>query len=180
MRRLARIGVGVLGLSLSLAPLDAAADWVRDQLFVTLRAGPGLDHTRLETLSSGDEVQKLSTREKWAQVETSKGLVGWIPSKYLQETRPAAHALQQAKQELGKAKQRVSGLEEQQKAQAGELAELETLRSKVAKLELDNAAMAGSSRWKMLVAGGAIVLLGMAIGAFVPRSRPDKTRRLRF
>ena len=63
---------------------------------------------------------------------------------------------------------------------AEETPSLETLREELAKIQKENAAMTSSSRWRMLVAGGAIVLLGIAIGAFAPRSRPDKTRRLRF
>lgn len=180
MNRLVRVAAGTLGLVLSLIPLNAEADWVRDQLYVTLREGPGLDHTRLETLASGDQVRTLTRRAEWAKVKTSEGVVGWIPSKYLQKTPPAAQTLQQEKLKLGKAEERVAGLEARLKTQTGKLAELETLREELAKIQKENAAMTSSSRWRMLVAGGAIVLLGIAIGAFAPRSRPDKTRRLRF
>lgn len=180
MSRVSRVASAALGLLLSLAPHDATGDWVRDQLYVALREGPGVDHVRVKTLSSGDEVRVLTARGEWTKVKTSEGSSGWVPSKYLQPTPPAAQALPQVKRELGKAQQRIAGLEKQLDAQTVALEEHETLRTEVAKLENENAAMAGSSRWRTLAAGGVIVLLGMAIGAFVPRSRPDRPRRLRL
>lgn len=180
MSGLVRIATGVLVGVLLLGPAEARSDWVRDQLYVTLREGPALNHPRVGTLSSGDQVRTLASRDDWTQVKTSEGLSGWMPTKYLQKAAPAVHQLPGIKRELEQARKKISGLQEKVDADAQKLGEFEALQARVLELEEENVAIAGSSRWRILVAGGAIVLLGILIGALVPRARPDKTRRLRF
>jgi uncharacterized protein YraI len=49
---------------------------------VNLRAGPGIDHERLATLSRGTEVFIDHCRQGWCLVD-SLGVVGWVSAKYL-------------------------------------------------------------------------------------------------
>ena len=169
-----------LCLFLCLSPFAAGADWIRDELYLILRDGPGLDNAKLETLSSGDQVRVLKTDGEWANVKTKDGLAGGVPSKYLEKTLPAVLALPKAHSDLEKARSKITELDDKLALQTEQLEELETIRARANELEADHAAIARSDRVLTLIAGGGIIVVGMLIGAVLPRGRSDKSRRLRF
>jgi SH3 domain protein len=174
------VAASALLLGTLLVPFGAGADYVRDELRVILRAGPGTQHARVAVLMSGDEVRSLGENKDWTRVRTADGSQGWIPSKYLRSSPPPVRELPRVEAELGQALEKITGLEERLGEQTRELVELEALRARVADLEAQNTVLARSSYWRTLIAGGAIVLLGMLIGALLPKSRPERPRRLRF
>ncbi len=52
--------------------------YIRDEIRVNMRAGPGLQFRILRVLTSGDLVQTVAERDDWLQVRLPGGPSGWI------------------------------------------------------------------------------------------------------
>jgi SH3 domain protein len=170
----------LLGLGLALAPLAARADYVRDEVFVHLRAGPGLEYKILKLLKSGDAVTKLSETDDWIQTQTGEGQTGWIPSGYLSAEPPPSVALPKVKEQLAQAETRIDELETKVASQGQALDELDSLRQRSSELESENARLSVSSTWKNMATGVAILLLGALIGLVIPRGGVSSRTRLKL
>ena len=162
------------------APVLAGGMYVRDELRINMRAGPGLEYRIVKLLRSGDRVEQVETKDDWALVKSPEGEQGWVPSAYLQEEAPASIALPGVRARLKEARGRLDELEHKLGEQDSLALEVETLRSRVKKLEARNARLAEASRWQEITAGGAIVLIGILIGALIPRGGRQRTRRVRL
>jgi SH3 domain protein len=162
------------------ASQPARADYVRDEIRVHIRTGPGAEYSPLKLLRSGDEVTRLERRDEWSRVRTPDGQEGWLPTTYLAAKRPPSAALPQTEARLRLAEDRVRDLEKQLGTQAERITEVQTLKDRVRALEAENIRLEGSTRWKELLAGGGIVLLGMAVGALVARGGSSRSRRLKI
>ena len=171
----------LLALALLLAlPLTAGADWVRDEIRINMRTGPGLDFRILEVLVSGDRVRRIGTSSDWVHVRTAEGKDGWVPDGYVVREEPASVRLPAVESELAEAKARIASLDSELGEQTAAITELNALRADNERLTTENAQLAGSSWWKLLLAGGATVLIGMVIGAVVPRGGSQRTRRIKL
>ncbi len=170
-----------LALLVIMAPASAArADYVRDEIRINMRTGPGVNYRIVQLLASGDQVTRLGEKEDWTQVRTPAGEEGWVPSTYLSSEPPPSVQLPDVTARLRKTGAHARELEEQLKAQAREVVELEGLRERVKKLESDNVRLSNSTRWKDFASGGTIVLIGMLIGSLLPRGGRQRTRRLKL
>ncbi len=171
----------LLALALLLAlPQTAGADWVRDEIRINMRTGPGLDFRILEVLVSGDRVRRIGTSSNWVHVRTAEGKDGWVPDGYVMREEPASVRLPAIETELNEAQARVATLELELAGQTAAITELNALRADNERLTTENIQLSGSSWWKVLVAGGATVLVGMVIGAVVPRGGSQRTRRIKL
>jgi len=102
-------------LLLSLPVVAVAQDAVRfvsDQVFIVLHAGPGSNYRWLGKLSPGTELKekRRSTDGNWAEVETSRGTVGWVQAEYLASEPPAQVRLPAVSRQLEDAEQEAADL----------------------------------------------------------------------
>jgi SH3 domain protein len=153
---------------------------VRDELRINMRAGPGLQYRIVKVLNSGDEVARLGAREDWVHVRASDGGDGWVPSGYLTKEPPPSVTLPRLESRLERAQARVRELEETLASQQEALGELQAAKSRAEELEVENIRLSGSTRWKELAAGGAIVLVGMLIGSLLAKANKPRGRRVKL
>jgi SH3 domain protein len=162
-----------LPLLLLAAPADAETAWVKDELRLNLRTGPGVQYRIVGVLQTGDTVQILSRGEGWTQVRPQNLAEGWIPEGYLQPTPPAGVALAEIDAENAELKRRLAALtesetrlreanEEMSGRDAGQQAE-------ITRLTRENLELRIGVRWPEWITGASIVLFGMALGAIVAR-----------
>lgn len=153
--------------------------YIRDEIRVNMRAGPGLEFRILRVLTSGDLVRRLAERDDWVQVSVPGGPEGWIESGYLTTEVPASIVVPELRDQLTHAEARVRELERKLGTQTAAIHEIEDLRARNERLEASNADLAFSSGWKDMATGAAIVVVGMVIGLLAPRgTRPGRKIKL--
>ena len=86
------VTIGLPGLAL--------ADWVRDEVQINMRTGPGTQYRITRVLRSGDPVTRLQSTAQWVKVRTAEGQDGWIPAGYTREEPPASLALPETRAKL--------------------------------------------------------------------------------
>jgi SH3 domain protein len=166
-------------LTLMVGATPALAEYVKDEVRINMRTGPGLQFRITHVLKSGDRVRIVSRRDDWTQVAAG-GEEGWIPAGYLTVKEPAAVAVPALEAKLVEAQEQISTLEARLAEQAEAIGEIESLRTRNAELESSNAELAAGSRWRVLLAGAAIVLIGMLVGALGPRLAAGRQRRIKL
>ena len=172
--------IWLLTLAFALAiPGLARGDYVRDELRINMRTGPGLQYRILKALASGDKVSRLDTSGDWVQVRAPEGLEGWVPGGYLSPEPPASLALPVARSKLSRAESTIGELEQRLAAQAESITELETLRGQVEELGTENLRLSVSTRWKDYLAGAGLVAVGVLIGLAIPRGGA-RTRKIKL
>ncbi len=113
MRVLSR-GLACLGLAALLAPpLCGAAEYIRDEVRINLRAGPGQEFRVLRLLRSGTELARLGADDGWVRVSVSDGQEGWVPQAYVTAEVPPSVALPRIVAKLDVAKGRIGDLRTQ-------------------------------------------------------------------
>src|SRR3989442_6283213 len=124
MNRIAHARLMVLARRLSaaivaLAALAAGAEtaWVKDELRLNLRSGPGSEYRIKGYIKTGDSVTVLSRREGWVQVRTPSSELGdgWIEDGFLGAEPPAAMRLDRMKTETAEARGQFGSLTERVK-----------------------------------------------------------------
>ena len=132
-RQLALVFVACIGVS---GPASGQGDarYVSDEVFIVLHAGPGSNYRWLAKLIPGTELFELrrSPDGNWAEVETSRGTVGWVQSEYLASEPPAqvrlpsvVRQLEDAEREAAELRGNLANIEDSRDALATELAETE-------------------------------------------------------
>ena len=102
--------------------------YVADSLWLQLRSGPGNDFRILKALKSGEHLIFIEEdlEKKYTKVKTSKGLEGWVLTRFLVNEPIAKEKLILANREMDKIKAELVTL----KTQKGELeAQVENLKS---------------------------------------------------
>ena len=163
-----------LALAVALLAAPAAAqlrEYVRDEIRINMRAGPGLQFKILEVLTSGDSVRRLNESEDWVQIRLPDGRDGWVPSGYLTREIPPSITMPRLERELAQAQARIGELESTLGGQTEAIAELEDLRAQNELLSNENSELTFSTGWKDMSAGAGIILVGMVIGLLAPRGR---------
>ncbi|NKF21134.1 TIGR04211 family SH3 domain-containing protein [Solimonas marina] len=173
---------------------QSGAQYITDDMSVSLRDKPSNDGQLLGILHSGDKVSVLQSlgEQSYAQIKTSDGTEGWVPTRYL-SSQPAAHdRAQQLKSELDDANSKIKTLQDQldtakaelQKARpALELSqENEQLKSQIkAKEQSLDAAQARydqeRARRATLITGAAVLGVGLLIGLILPALLQGRRRR---
>ena len=183
----ARLGI----LLLLVAPLLAAAGashaeslWVKDEVILNVRSGPGNQYPVLGVIRTGDSAAVLTRQGKWTEVRSSIAPRGWIPSGYLQPRMPAALHLERVTAELSDRVERVAELE----------AQITTLRSASEERGQDDSAkqqeierltreihqLKRGPRWPEWIAGASILTVGGFFGALLRRGGQRSGTRIRI
>jgi SH3 domain protein len=162
------------------APALASADYVRDEIRINMRTGPGIQYRILESLSSGDQVAHLGSEGDWSRIRTPEGVEGWVPAGYLSSDPPASLALPAARTKLSRAESTIDDLRRKLAGQTESLTELETLRARAEELGTENLRLSVSTRWKDYLAGGALLAVGVLIGLSIPRGGATRGRKIKL
>jgi SH3 domain protein len=185
-RRLASLAVLALTGALGLAPDASAAgqSWVKGDVLLNVRTGPGLDNRVLGAITTGDPVDVIEHSNGWTHVRSADAGEGWIPSGFLQDEPPAVVRLEKAESEAAQLRQRVEELAaeaERLRAAHAEIEAREADRSReIQRLSEENASLRADVIWPVLIAGAAILLTGGMLGAWMRGGGRRATARVRL
>jgi SH3 domain protein len=159
--------------------------WVKSkQVNLTLRTGAGTEYRIIGGLETGDSVTILAREENWTQVRTVDGKEGWISAGFLLPEPPASVALERLKDETEALRNELATLTKEsatlQSANEKLISEDGSQQSKIDRLTRENYQLRAGARWPEWITGGAIVLLGMALGAVLSRSSGRRQKRIRL
>lgn len=187
MRRLQHLIMAVLLTLLALSSLARAEPaWVRGEIRLNVRTGPGTEYRIMGVTKTGDGVEITSRAENWTQVrvktEEGKTIEGWIPEGYLRPQPPPTVRLSRAEARVGQLESELSSLQ----------AQTDTLRSQnevltgrdgeqqsqIKELTLENVELNAGARYPEWITGASIFAAGMILGAMLHRgqSRRQPTR----
>jgi SH3 domain protein len=177
----------LLAATALLVPAGAAhaeRAWVKDELTVWVRTGPGNQFRNFQTIKTGDSVEIVKRSEGWTQIRAG-GDDGWIPAGFLQPEPPARIRLERHEAETADQRKRFTTI-------SSEVAELRTQntefsdREKALVEELqqvrdENIELRAGARWPEWIAGASILVVGGLLGMFVQWSSGRRhTRRIRL
>jgi len=162
-----------LPLLLVAAPALAETAWIKDQLRLNVRTGPGVQYRIVGVLQTGDAVQVVSRGEGWTQVRPENLEKGWIPEGYLRPTPPARISLAEREVESAALEKRLAALTESESQLRIAHEEISSRdaeqQAEIARLTRENLELNAGARWPEWITGAGIVLVGMILGAIVAR-----------
>ena len=190
VRRVQRVVIGALLATLAVSGLaNAQQAWVRGEIRLNVRTGPGTQYRIVGVTKTGDGVEITSRGEDWTQIrvkaENGKTLEGWIPEGYLRPQPPPTIRLGQAEARVGQLEAELSTLRSQ----------AETLRSQndvltgrdgeqqsqIKELTLENVELNAGARYPEWITGASIFAAGMVLGAMLHRGQSRRqTSRIRL
>lgn len=109
----------LLAVLLAMGSAAAQAAYVTDTFEITMRSGPSNGNKILKMLPSGTSVDVLRTDKEWSYVRTG-GTEGWVLSRYLMKTPPAALQVEQFTRENESLRARMAETDEKNSATSGE------------------------------------------------------------
>ena len=155
----------------------AETGWVRGEVRLNVRTGPGTEYRIVGVLKTGDSVSVLSRGENWTQVETQQtdGLKrGWIPEGYLRAKPPPSIRLGQAEArvvELDSALATVQKEAEQLRTAHADLASQDgSQQAQIKELTMENMELRAGARYPEWITGASIFAAGMVLGAWIHRN----------
>ena len=163
------------GLALS-GPAPAAAEpaWIRAEVRLNLRTGPGSSYRILDMLQTGDAVTILERAEGWTKVESADGKLGWIPAGYLQATAPPTIRLAQLEREVTQLRGQLETVtaQREQLQQANEQLQSTDAqqRQRITELDRETERLKGGQRWPEWITGAGVLCVGMLLGMLWTRS----------
>ncbi len=179
----ARLALALSIVVLVCTPALATAEaWVKDEVRLNLRTGPGSKYRITGAIRTGDSVTVLDRREGWTHVRLDDARDGWVPAGFLSDEPPAMtrvgrmeHENRELRDALSNLRQEVDGLRQQRDT-------LETTeadhRSRAQALEAENLELKAGARWPEWITGAGILATGMLVGSLLqswssrrPRSR---------
>lgn len=170
----------LLAFALLLAAASGGrADYIRDEIRINMRTGPGQEFRILRVLKSGDAVTAIARDHDWVNVRTPDGEEGWVPEGYITQELPPSVALPRAESRLGQSRSRIEDLESRLAEHDEAVEELEALRAENAQLKSENVDLVDATRWKSMGMGALIALGGLAVGAMWPRGG-SRGRRIKL
>jgi len=164
------------------AAAGAETNWVKDELRLNLRTGPGSDYRIKGFIKTGDSVTVLSRREGWVQVRTSSDDLGdgWIEDGFLSPEPPAAMRLERMKTETAEARGQFGSLTDRVKqleAENGKLTESDTAqKEELETLTRDNMELKAGARSPEWITGACLLAVGMLMGATVQSMNGRRAR----
>jgi uncharacterized protein YgiM (DUF1202 family) len=162
-------------------PSLAETAWVKDELKLGLRTGPGMQYRIKAYVQTGDALTIVDRREGWTQVSTPDHGDGWVEEGYLQGQPPAAMRLAQSEAETAEFRSQFQSLKDRVQQLEGENGELNTTdqeqRAQIESLTRENLELRAGARWPEWITGAGILSAGMVMGAILQsmngrRSRP--------
>lgn len=184
------LGRALAGLVLATALVTLAGGaraeraWVKDELRLNIRTGPGVQYRIVQGLGTGDVVEIIERGEGWTKVRVN-GIEGWIPGGYLQSDPPARVTLERHREESQGLQQRVDELAREASSlredNQGLAQRDEGQRAEIAQLTQENMRLRAGARWPEWIAGAGLLCAGMTLGALLHRNatrRPSPRIRL--
>jgi SH3 domain protein len=176
-----------LAAPLALLASESRAEraWVKDELRLNLRTGPGVQYRIRGAVKTGDAVEILSRGDSWTQIRVDEIGEGWIPVGYLQPTAPASLQLAQSEAEAAELRERVATLSrdatELRSANQTLSERDEGQKAEIERLVRENLKLRAGARWPEWIAGACILSVGMIIGSILHRNATRrKTSRIRL
>lgn len=162
----------------------ADAAWVRGDVRLNLRSGPGNEYRILGNLQTGDELRVLSRGERWTKVRVIEdGQEGFIPVGYLDEEAPASVRVVSLEEQVKELSTQLETIQSEATELRGENLELsssdEGQRTEIDRLRLENADLKAGARWPEWITGALILSTGMVLGAIL-RAISGRGRRQRI
>jgi SH3 domain protein len=149
----------------------AGAAWIRGQVHLNLRTGPGTERRIITTISTGDRVTVLDSTEEWIQVRIADGREGWIPIGFLADEAPANIRLERSEAELSELRENLeettTEAEELRSSNATLTTRSKELSEENKRLTTENHRLKGGARWSEWITGASILVVGMLIGAIL-------------
>ena len=183
--RIAILRIAIVGAAL---PCVAAADdpaWVRGEVRVNFRASPLPAAPPIGVVKTGDAVSVVERKAGWARIQLPNGSGGWLPESFLDSQPPPAQHAETMESELTSLRQQLATVTRErdelreQNAQVG--ASQAEREAAVRQLTEENRDLRAGERWPYLITGGAILGVGMLVGALVARSSGRRSSpRIRF
>lgn len=158
----------------------AETGWVKDELRLNLRSGPGTQYRIIGVIQTGDAVEILARGDGWTKVHAGDTEEGWIPEGYLQPEQPARVALAGAQAEAAELREKLDQIT--QEAQdlrgsneriAGRDAEQQ---SQIEQLTRENFELRAGARWPEWITGAGLLTVGMIMGAILHRINSSRSR----
>lgn len=187
VRRVRSIEIGVIIACLLFAGLSYAEQaWVRGEIRLNVRTGPGTQFRIMGVTETGDGVEILARGDNWTQIrvqdENGKSIEGWIPEGYLRPEPPPTVRLNQAEARLSQLDGELSELRKQSKTLVSQN-DLLTGRDgdqqgQIKQLTMENMELKAGARYPEWITGASIFAAGMVLGAMLHRgqSRRQNTR----
>jgi len=183
---MSRLALLVLAIAV-LAPVGAARAeraWVKDEVTVWVRSGPGSKYRNFRTIKTGDSIEILSRKDDWTQIRAG-GTDGWIPAGFLQSEPPARIQLERHQAENADQRQRFTSISTEVAELRTQNEELSTrkqgLEKELKQVRGDNIELRAGARWPEWIAGASILVVGALLGMFVQWSSGRRhTRRIRL
>jgi SH3 domain protein len=168
--RLATLVLPALAL-LAAAPAAARTSWVKGEVLLNVRTGPGAEHRPLGAITTGDPVTILDQADGWTHVKTESAGEGWIPAGFLQDEPPPVVRLEEVESEASELRQRVQELaaeaEHLRAAQAEGASRQAEQAREIERLSQENATLQADAIWPLLIVGASILFSGGLIGAWM-------------
>jgi len=159
---------------------DAAAEtgWVRSEIRLNVRTGPGTKYRIVGVAKTGDGVDILERSDDWTKIQVlddeGKKTQGWIPEGYLNPVPPPTIR-------LAKAEARVTSLEEQLSGVQQEASKLRKnnqilstqdgdQQGQIKQLTMENMELRAGARYPEWITGASIFAAGMLVGAVLHRN----------
>jgi SH3 domain protein len=163
-------------------PALAERAWIKDELRINLRTGPGVQFRIVGRLKTGDTVDILETGEGWTKVRIAELGDGWIPEGYLQPTPPARLRLDQSEGQSQDLRDRVEELSRKTTELTSANATLSSRdgdqQEQISRLTRENMELRAGARWPHWITGAGILAAGMLLGVIVRAAagRRNRTR----
>lgn len=191
LRKLAPIAAALAALLLADLSIPSPAfareqAWVRGEIRLNVRSGPGTQYRILGGVATGDGLTILARAEGWTQIELKDDVNGWIPVGYLKPEPPPTVRLAQLEVETKTLRSQVQTTSSEiDKLRSGNeaLSVNDSLqRAEIDRLVLDNTKLRAGARYPEMIAGASILVAGMILGALLHKSSSSRrpTSRIRL
>lgn len=180
------IGLGILLAAPAAVSLAAENGWVRGEIRLNVRTGPGTQFKIVGVAKTGDGVEILERQEGWTKIliraDAGRDKEGWIPKGYLKPTPPPTLRLAQAEEKVGRLSEELEALRQESDALRQKETELTAAdasqAAKIAELTQDNLRLRAGDRYPEWITGASILAAGMLLGSLIYRSstRRQQTR----
>ena len=156
----------------------AETGWVRGEVRLNVRTGPGTEYRIVGVVTTGDQVRIVSRGDNWTNVqitdEDGDTKRGWIPEGYLRPEPPPTVRLAQAEARVATLTDQFSSLE---KETAKLRSDNRTLtgqdgeqQSQIKQLTMENMELRAGARYPEWITGASIFAAGMVLGAWLHRN----------